>query len=75
MSRSLRWIEPPVDPPARRMVQCAECEGDGTFRVIERGLVTEEGECSRCEGYGSCEFDPNDDPYAPDTWKEAEGIA
>jgi hypothetical protein len=42
--------------------------------------MTVEGEledltCLRCDGDGEIEYDPDDNPYAPDTWKEAEGIA
>lgn len=57
------------------MVECLDCDGEGTLNVIECGVVTVEHECSRCEGSGEIEFDPDDNPYAPDTWKEAEGIA
>jgi hypothetical protein len=28
-----------------------------------------------CDGDGIIDFDPYDNPYVPDTWKEAEGIA
>jgi DnaJ-class molecular chaperone len=72
---SFRVAEPPVDPPEVRMVECATCEGLGVLRDIEHGVVTFEAECYRCEGLGEVEYDPDDNPYAPDTWKEAEGIA
>jgi DnaJ-class molecular chaperone len=57
------------------MVECLDCDGEGILRIIECGITTVEHECSRCEGTGQTEFDPDDNPYAPDNWKEAEGIA
>jgi DnaJ-class molecular chaperone len=57
----------PMEPPQRRTISCPDCEGEG---------LTGEGiDCSECYGDGVIDFDPSDDPYAPDTWKEAEGIA
>jgi hypothetical protein len=53
----------PTEPPERRTISCPECEG------------VEDAECLKCYGDGIIDFDPGDDPYAPDTWKEAEGIA
>ena len=52
----------PTEPPERRTISCPECEG------------VEDAACLKCYGDGIIAFDPGDDPYAPDTWKEVEGI-
>lgn len=54
----------PVDPPVRRKISCTDCDGQAEMTV-----------CLTCSGDGIIDFDHGDDPYAPDTWKEAEGIA
>lgn len=75
---SFRVAEPPTEPPWFRdlpVVECSTCEGEGVVRDIEHGVVTWEGECYRCDGTGEMPADPDDNPYAPDNWKEAEGIA
>lgn len=56
-------------------MECPTCDGLGLIRIIEHGMITSEEECDRCEGLGEVDYDPDDNPYAPDTWKEAEGIA
>ena len=53
----------PVEPPERRTITCPDCDDSGSEN------------CETCYGDGIIDFDPGDDPYAPDTWKEAEGIA
>ena len=45
-------------------VECWNCEGAGE---------SEKESCRECFGTGQREVDA--DSYAPDTWKEAEGIA
>lgn len=71
----MRVAYPPTDPPEIRTIECPSCDGTGIVQDIEHGVVTYEGECYRCDGDGEIEYDPDDNPYAPDTWKEAEGIA
>jgi hypothetical protein len=53
----------PTEPPERRTITCPDCDDSGSEN------------CETCYGDGIIDFDPGDDPYAPDTWKEAEGIA
>ena len=53
----------PTEPPVRRTITCPECDDSGNT------------ECLKCDGDGIIDFDHGEDPYAPDTWKEAEGIA
>lgn len=72
----MSWIAaPPVDPPELGKWDCSECGGSGyTWRQTnEESPQMIEEFCSECDGQGR--FDPDDNPYAPDTWKEAEGIA
>ena len=71
----MRVALPPTDPPETRLIECPTCDGLGLIRIIEHGMITSEEECDRCEGLGEVDYDPDDNPYAPDTWKEAEGIA
>lgn len=75
MYQSFRVAEPPLDPPEDKRVECPECEGVGTFMTAGAPYEAIEVVCRRCDGEGLVEFDPSDDPYAPDTWKEWEGIA
>ena len=65
---------PPMEPPEPRMVNCHECEGDG-FIMFEVDGEQEDVTCLRCDGTGETGYDPDDNPYAPDNWKEAEGLA
>lgn len=72
----MRVAQPPTDPPVRRTMTCPTCEGDGkTYHVTDYLNVRIFDTCSRCDGDGEVDFDPDSDPYAPDTWREAEGIA
>jgi DnaJ-class molecular chaperone len=68
------YAQPPTDPPTRRTINCPDCEGDGFIIMTVEGHL-EDLTCLRCDGDGEIEYDPDDNPYAPDTWKEAEGIA
>lgn len=61
--------EPPINPPEYRLVRCDRCEGTGFITCDNR----ETDECPNCEGTGEAHFDPDNNPFAPDTWKEAEG--
>lgn len=71
----MRYAEPPVDPPQVERWDCEECSGGGVILHTsnEESPQTVEVECDAC--YGRGRFDPDDNPHAPDTWKEAEGIA
>jgi RecJ-like exonuclease len=71
MSYGWRVAEPPVDPPNPPTIDCSDCEGSGTITEDD----TPSTECLKCDGSGQVTFDPYDDPYAPDNWKEWEGIA
>lgn len=71
----MRGIEPPVDPPEPKLMPCDQCEGEGEIALYENGETIYEGECGNCEGTGKIDFDPDANPYAPDNWKEYEGIA
>lgn len=66
---------PPSDPPALSQWDCEECQGSGYILETsnEESPQTIEVDCPDCQGAGR--FDPDDNPYAPDNWKEAEGIA
>ena len=64
-----------TEPPQVRLVNCYECSGTGRITETLDRVIVYEGECGRCDGEGRIEYDPYDNPYAPDTWKEAEGIA
>lgn len=75
MNYPLRVAYPPSEPPADTRLECIECEGVGTFMTAGSPYEAIEVVCRRCDGEGLVEFDPSDDPYAPDTWKEAEGLA
>lgn len=66
---------PPIDPPEPRTMACPDCEGEGQVILYEHGAVMYDGDCGACDGSGLTDFDPDLNPYAPDTWKEAEGIA
>lgn len=71
----MSYAQPPVNPPEVGRWDCEECEGSG-YVVEETGGESPqvvELYCPDCDGKGR--FDPDDNPYAPDTWKEAEGIA
>lgn len=70
----MRVAQPPTDPPTRPMRTCPDCQGDAFIVVTTEGIL-EDVTCLDCDGTGEIEFDPSDNPYAPDTWKEAEGIA
>lgn len=70
----MRYAQPPTEPPTRRVQNCPDCEGDGFIIMTVEGEL-EDITCLRCDGDGEIDFDPDDNPYAPDTWKEAEGIA
>lgn len=63
---------PPIDPPADTRVECEACDAQGVIWAGADGVVAEV-ECPDCDGDGLVER--GDDPYAPDTWKEAEGLA
>lgn len=67
--------QPPVNPPEREQVECRECEGLGVTHHVTAGILVRSESCEACEGSGLVDFDPDDNTYAPDTWKEAEGIA
>jgi DnaJ-class molecular chaperone len=58
---------------------CLACNGKGGFNTRTAAGQTTAVDCSECEGTGSVWFDHtyehDEDPSAPDTWKEAEGIA
>ena len=72
----MRTAQPPVDPPEARMMTCLECDGNGkTMHYTELLTVRVFEKCTECDGTGEVDFDPDADPYAPDNWKEAEGIA
>lgn len=66
---------PPINPPEAHLVECPECNGEGGWEEHEAPVAVYWMSCRRCEGSGECEFDPDDNPYQPDTWKEAEGWA
>ena len=66
--------QPPTDPPNRPTRTCPECEGDAFITMTVEGTL-EDVTCLRCDGDGEIDFDPDDNPYAPDNWKEWEGIA
>ena len=71
----MRYAQPPMEPPTRWVRNCPDCDGDGfTIVFLEDGTI-EDVTCLDCDGDGEIDFDPSDNPYAPDTWKEAEGIA
>ena len=53
---------------------CPECEGDAFITMTVEGIL-EDVTCLKCDGDGEIDFDPDDNPYAPDNWKEWEGIA
>jgi hypothetical protein len=70
------WVaQPPSSPPELGQWDCEECGGSGYIwrRTNEESPQIVEEECAECDGRGR--FDPEDNPYAPDNWKEAEGIA
>ena len=72
----MRTAQPPIEPPTGRTIECDQCDGVGkTMHYTELLTVRVFEKCTRCDGTGEIEFDPDDNPYAPDTWKEAEGIA
>lgn len=75
MNHPLKVAYPPTDPPADNRIECAECDGVGTFMTAGPPAEAIEVVCRRCDGEGLIEFDPSDDPSAPDNWKEWEGIA
>lgn len=68
-------VGPPLDPPQVGRWDCEECAGGGYIwrTTVEESPQIVEELCPECDGKGR--FDPDDNPYAPDTWKEAEGIA
>jgi DnaJ-class molecular chaperone len=55
------WTSKPLQD---HVIQCYECDGDGE---------SETGACEECFGTGIREVDA--DSFAPDTGKEADGIA
>ena len=57
------WASVSGDEPA---IFDVDCEPDPSG---------ETDECEKCEGTGEVDFDPACDPYAPDNWREWEGIA
>lgn len=65
---------PPMEPPTRPMRTCPECEGDAFITMEVEGNL-EDVTCLDCDGAGEIEYDPSDNPWEPDNWKEAEGIA
>lgn len=67
--------EPPIEPREGTQVECRDCEGLGVLQEVTHGILVRSGVCETCDGSGLIDFDPDDNPYAPDTWKEAEGIA
>ena len=58
---------------------CRACSGKGGFVTRTATGKKSAVDCLECEGTGSVWFDHvyelDEDPHAPDTWKEAEGIA
>ena len=60
----MRTAQPPIEPPTGRTIECNQCDGVGkTMHYTELLTVRVFEKCTRCN------------PYAPDNWKEAEGIA
>ena len=72
---SWRTAEPPINPPEVDLYECDECDGTGKWIDREGPWIVREQDCGRCEGRGEREYTDDENPYAPDTWKEAEGIA
>jgi len=75
---SWRSAEPPISPPEADLYECRDCEGRGEV-VHHNGplgpLVAVVEWCEACDGRGEREYREEENPYAPDNWKEAEGIA
>jgi len=66
---------PPVNPPEADLYDCMDCDGTGKWIDRDGPLVVRVTECDMCDGRGEREYSDDENPYAPDTWKEAEGIA
>lgn len=58
---------------------CRPCNGKGGWITDTRQGMHAIDECPDCHGQGIVShdyvYDPGDDPYAPDNYKEWEGIA
>lgn len=65
----------PTSPPERRTVECGTCCGAGEYIEYSAGELVHDGECGHCDGTGQVSIHDAAFPGAPDTWKEAEGIA
>lgn len=72
----MRTAEPPINPPEPDLHECDHCKGTGET-VHHEGplgpLVAVVEWCEHCGGHGVLEYDKGDNPFAPDTWMEAEG--
>lgn len=64
----------PTNPPERRTAECGTCGGAGDYIEYSLGELVHDGECAVCEGTGEVRI-YDAEVSAPDTWKEAEGIA
>lgn len=66
----MKYASPPIDPPADNRIECSECDGQGVVWVQALGMPAEVS-CEECDGEGLVEWSPDDDPSAPDYWKDA----
>lgn len=69
---SVRVATPPMEPPADTRIECDECCGLGKFTYGDDAELS--ATCTVCWGDGLIER-PDEDSCAPDTWREAEGLA
>lgn len=67
----MKYASPPVDPPADNRIECPTCNGAGEYIEYNLGELVHDGECPACEGEGLVKWGPDDDPSAPDYWKDA----
>lgn len=68
-------VEPPTNPPEPDLYECMDCDGSGQWIDKDGPWIVRVQECNRCHGRGEREYTNDENPFEPDNWKEAEGIA
>lgn len=61
----------PKEAPETWTADCEECNGTGELIDSIDNVIVNIQSCERCEGSGQVEYVPEEDPYAPDNWKDA----
>lgn len=71
----MSYGEPPINPPEVDLYECDVCDGRGELVDRDGPMIVRIQACYKCDGRGVREYDRDENPYAPDTVKEALGWA